>query len=384
MAGTEGLLIHHWAMDEEAAGALAAQLSPREEDIIASYVADLSPDAVALRDQSRAEIGELFTGNSDKTLFVGGSCSDDQELDHEVVVDVLHAVHDAYNGDVIGAARINGAKPRSGGKPVEQGGDWTGEWHSTDPKVREHLFGNYRTTFEEGIPIFTEITGTSQIGALAPFLSGIWLGARDMPSSGLRAMASAFHLPVGVKNGTDGKVDTLQRALVNITRSSAENSDSGADLGTLASSPMSRGIPTGVLPVGAGNPQTAVIARGHDLPEKSLNAEERRSMALKHLSDLCLLSGEINRTVILDGSHDVPKMFDIERSNSTRFPEVMEKIFAAMAKGEIQQAQRIRGLMVEIGSGHGSTDPNWIMTPTSQKALIGIVGQLVGQPLPIS
>lgn len=368
---TTELLEHHWALDSKAAEALSSDLNQSEQDLLADRVGSLSVDSVMMRDNNRDEIGRIYTGNSDKILIVKGPCSLDRGTDYRQVFELLATMQEKHP-DIVFAFRGNGAKPRTGGASEERGGDWTGLWNSTDPEDREYLFDIYRKAMDFGIPILTEITGPNQAGSLAPFLSGIWLGARDMPSTGLRTMASAIHLPVGVKNGLDGKVDTVESCLVNIARSTMDNSGSGVDLGTIASSPGQRGIPVGILPVGEGNTKVGIIARGYELP-KSMAREERREAALRHISELCVLAARRGNRVIIDGSHAVPPMFDIERTDGDRFPRVMKEIFYAISQSEIDQFDKIKGLLFEIGPNVGRTDRNWVITEDTADQLSEII-----------
>ena len=367
------LLQNHWAMDSRAAEYLASDLSSQEEDIISAHVADIPAAALKMRDSNRQEFADVILGRSTKFLCGAGPCSQDRELDQQLVNQVALALTEQYGDMVLPLARINGAKPRSGGKPIEDGGDWTGLYHSMRTGDRKHLFDTYLESLDSGIACITEITNPNQLGALAPFLSGFWLGARDMPSTGLRTMTSAFHLPALIKNSKDGKASTVKAALENIARSSSDNSDSGLDMGTIASSPTSRGVSTGILPIGEGNSVTAIISRGYAVDRRGVLAEEREKAGIDHISVMNQLAAEMGRPNVLDGSHDAPKMFNIAADDPGRFAKVMEKITEKILSGEIQNPDVIRGVLVEVGSDVGRTDPNWVINEHTVSQLGDII-----------
>ena len=276
MSETAQYLNHHWALDEQAAEFLGQQIDKRgQAGYVEAIVEQLDEKAVIQRDLNRQRIGQIFRRENGEGLMAQGPCSMDGYSDLGELFNYLEEVQEAHPNDVT-AVRMNSAKPRTAG-------NWTGLFYATDPSKRARIFELYQQAFNRGIPIITEMTQETQLGALAPWLSGYWLGARDMASSTLRTVSSAYHMPVGVKNGLDGNPQDVRNAIKVIHSNSSDNKGSGADLGTIASTVDFPGIATGIVPVGEGNPDVAIFARGYELPE-GMPAEERRERALGYIS----------------------------------------------------------------------------------------------------
>lgn len=249
-------------------------------------------------------------------------------------------------------------------------------WYSLDRDERAAMFNVYQRAVDRGIAVVTEMTQETQLGALAPWLSGYWLGARDMPSSTLRTVSSVYHLAVGVKNGIDGNPKDVANAVKVIRSNSADNRYSGADLGTVAATADFRGLATGVLPVAQGSQEVAVFARGYPLPE-DMTARERRTIALEHLSRMCTLGAQLGCAVVIDGTHDVPPMFDIDKKDPDRIIPVMQEFNRAVADGSIRDAHHLAGVIAEVSTSEGFTDPNYVLDTERKRQLGELVAETV-------
>ncbi len=366
---TSEKLQDHWAMDRAAADELGDRIETfGQTGVIDAVLENLSDEAVRRRDNNRDAIGKIFRKESDKGLAIIGPCSLDDLTDYTSLFDYIDEMQEEHPEDVF-AVRLNDAKPRTSG-------GWTGLWYSTDPDERKKIFDVYSQALERGIPIMTEITQTTQLGALGPMLSGIWLGARDMSSTSLRTMASAIHLPVGVKNGVDGDLLTIENSVKAIRSSTAQNEGSGVDLGTIASSHASLGIPTGILPVGEGNPSVALIARGYNLPE-NMPSDQKRIAALGYLSSVFTLGTKLGSAVMIDGTHSVPPMFDVDRKNPDRIIPVLEEFNNAIRQGELEDAEQLVGIIAEVGPNIGRTDPNYVLDDDRKAQLAKVMGATI-------
>lgn len=365
---TEQLLTHHWAMDPMAAGVLSDTLSQQESERIHEVSESLDPLAVAMRDHNRMMLGRVFRGEVKMHVSVKGPCSADDETLSDELLDVLDW-HDTQHDDIISATRINGAKPRT------QGG-WRGLAYSTNPAERAALHAIYRKAMQRGRPAVTEITDPSELGEFAPYLSGFWLGARDMASTALRAASSLIHLPVGAKNGMDGSPKVVENTLQAIGMNTVDNKGSGVNLGVLAAGPGHRGIPTGILPIRFGNDTRAIIARGYALPEGT-SSERGRQLAIEHLSQLCTLATNLDSVVLIDKTHGAPAMFGIGSKDQDRFPQVNEEIAKAVEAGEIENADRIIGDIAEVSTAAGQTDPNFIVNGGNRQVLSDLTGRAI-------
>ncbi len=364
------LLEHHWAMDELAAQTLAERLPSEGVDHLTSICENLGNLATNLRDGHRRTLGNIYSGQSRKKLLAGGPCSGDNETDIEPVLDLLQEIHED-RPDVEVVYRLGGSKPRSGAAS----GNWRGLFNSIVRSDQESLYATYRQVYERGIGIISEFTDPIYLGALAPYLSGDWLGSRHMTSSDLRAVISGIHLSSLIKNDLSGDPDHIKRALAATRSNSEENLGSGFQLGTIGSTPNHLGYPTGVLPVGTGNYQVGIVARGYEL-HKHTTRDERREKVAAHISALCGIAEQFDSAVIIDGSHKVPPMYDIDAAIGDRFFEVMEKIRRSMEDGEISDMDRIRGVMVELSTNEGRTDKNMVIGPDTKEKLLDIMDNL--------
>lgn len=369
---TTEILVEHWALDETAAGSLASQLNAEEAERLEGFVEPLE-EGVKVRDYYRDEIGAIFEGKSSKRLMIIGPCSLDIDVDYTDLFDYIEELQAVHEEDAIIALRGNGAKPRTSG-------GWTGLFYATSAKERGALESIYLDAFSRGIPIVTEVTQPTELGSLAPYLSGFWLGARDVQSTALRSIASAYHLPVGIKNDPSGSFEVVENTIKAVRKKSGDNDGSGVDLGTIASSSVHpRGISTGVLPVGEGNQQTAIIARGYKLPDAMPSAEKRKA-AIAHLSGLCAVGLKTGSAVIVDVSHGVAPMLDVGGKDQDRVVKVLREFHQALRNGELTDSEVLAGIMGEVGVVTGRTDPNHLLTPEN-RAHLGQLAQITFQLL---
>ena len=364
-------LTNHWALNPAAAHTAAERMGRVEREQIYRIVEALPEEAVTFRDESRALFAEINTIPAGappppKKAVGQGPCSGDCETAKQALFDHTHQVQ-ADNPNAFVYVRLNGAKPRTNGK-------YLGAHYALDQNERDDFLKITRSAFEQRIPILTEVTAPWQLGIMAPFLTGFWIGARDSTGSDLRATSSGLTLPVGVKNTLDGDTAKLEQAIEAI-RQDNDPQGSGMRLPDIGEDEKQRGISVGTLPA-YGNPNLTIIARGHDSPA-ALTDAERRTKALEHISSLCIVGAREGIAVTIDGSHDTPKMFGIERTSEERFPQVMRKIFEAIANGEIEQADAIRGMLCEMGTATGRTDKNWIVSPKSTKVMSELVRDFI-------
>jgi phospho-2-dehydro-3-deoxyheptonate aldolase len=365
---TTELLIYHWSLDKLAADYFASRMDENDTDHIHKFLDNIEENAEALsiRDSARSELGKIYSGESEKQVIILGPCSLDVETDYAELFSSMKKLQQERPEALI-VLRANGAKPRTNGK-------WRGMHYSTDVSERERLVEIYKQAFEAGIPIVTEVTNSTELGAYAPYLSGYWLGARDMMSTDLRAVAGAYHLAVAVKNGLDGETKTVQNTIEAIRKNTYENEGSGIEI-NIASTPNHAGIASGVLPVGEGNKQVGIIARGYSLPERMSQWRRKRKVA-HHIGKLCLLADEMGSAVLIDGSHEVPPMLKIKKSDGDRFPKVMHEIVKLIHKRKITNAGKIVGFVVEASTTIGKTDKNYIASPENMEALGNVSEEL--------
>lgn len=361
---TSEALQHHWALDSQASDVLAERIDVKGlGHVIEDVQAGLDDDAVEVRDNNRRIVGDIFRGTGKKIIIIG-PCSLDVEVDYVPLYDYIDELQEE-NPEAVIALRANGAKPRTAT-------GWSGLWYGLDPAYRESLFETYQAAFNRGLPLITEITEGNQIGALGPYLSGVWMGARDIEPTAHRGKFAAYHLPTGVKNGATGDLGIVENTVKAIRSNSADNDNSGVDLGTIASGPQFAGIPTGIVPVGEGNPHVAIFTRGYELPA-DMPSEEKRAKAFEYISQTNLLGRKLGSAVVIDGTHSVPPMFDIDRKSANRLVPVLEEIHKGIESGEIVEAEELVGVMGEVGIVIGRTDPNYVLDGPRKEQLRDLI-----------
>ena len=368
---TQELLTHHWALDEMAAEAFTSKINSAEDERIHEVGERFDPVAVSIRDAHRQDIAASYTRQSDQMVFVEGPCSPDADTDYDELFDVIEWLQDEHPQVKMGV-RITGKKPRTKG-------GWRGLAYSTDPKDRQRYHEILTEGLTRGRAIFFEVTDGQELGEYAPYSSSFWLGARDMASTALRAAAAGIHLPWAGKNGLDGSAETLENTLLSARMNSRDSEDSGFNLGTIAADAFHRGIPTGILPIGHGNPYGAIIARGFPIP-KDTPAEKGRLLALEHVSQMCRLGRKLGRTVLIDKTHGAPAMLGIKKDDenySERLVTVSKVITEAIVNGEIDDDEYIGGEVAEIGTTKGRTDPNFIISWQNKSVVSDLIGRAI-------
>lgn len=369
-------LEHHWMFDSVTAHELAIAM-PEEGtehiDALLSRIEQQGPEAIQKRDDNRLEVQKIFNGESDKKLIILGPCSLDADTDYTELFDYIEELQ-FDNPDAMFGLRLNGAKPRS------SGGN-TGLFTTTKPGGRRKQYDAYEDAFQRGIAIFTEVTDKDQFSVLAPYLTGAWIGARDMASTDLRTLFSATRLNVMVKNAVDGGLTSLRDAVSAIRKGTEENDGSGVNLGHIASTCRHEDGGPATFTVGEGNPNVAIIARGYELRDevydgneikmvKNVSEKEAEALAVKHLSEVCMIAAQVDCAAALDGSHKVPEMLSIDkkhRAYGDRFLSVLRKFKVAGKEGRIRNVERLSILLGEISVNVGITDKNLVLTALNKK-----------------
>jgi len=183
-----------------------------------SYEISVSDRAVATITSARTEIASIIHGRSRRLIVVVGPCSiHDVAAAHEYA-DFIAEQRTLHQSSLAILMRVYFEKPRT----VT---GWKGLLN--DP----HLDGTYDVEAglragrrllcdlaDRGIPAASEILDPVSPQYLAELMSWAAIGARTIESQTHREMASGLSMPIGLKNGTEG---TLQTAL-NGLRAAAE------------------------------------------------------------------------------------------------------------------------------------------------------------------
>ncbi len=174
-------------------------------------------------DQQRQEIRQLLQGKDDRLLIITGPCS---LHDPEAALDYgrrLVALNEQLSDRLLIVMRAYVEKPRTttGWKGLaydpdrESTHDGAGDINKGLEVSRKLLL----QLVELGLPLATEALNPMTMMYLEDLISWTAIGARTAESQIHREMISHLSMPVGIKNGTDGSVDTAINAMVSASRS---------------------------------------------------------------------------------------------------------------------------------------------------------------------
>jgi 3-deoxy-7-phosphoheptulonate synthase len=164
---------------------------------------------------SRQEIKNILDGKDHRLLIVTGPCSIISERQALRYGELLAALQTKVTRTIKLVMRTYFEKPRTnvGFKGLISDPDIDKETFDIDKglrKARRILL----TLNEMGVAAGTEILSQTAAERLSGLISWACIGARTTESQNHREWASAFSMPVGFKNGTDGNLATAINALL--------------------------------------------------------------------------------------------------------------------------------------------------------------------------
>lgn len=165
--------------------------------------------------QSRREIQDILTGKDHRLLIITGPCSIISERQALTYGKRLAGLQEKVKKTIKLVMRVYFEKPRTnvGFKGLISDPHLDKKTFDIDEglrKSRRILMG----LNELGVAIGTEILSQTAAERLSGLISWACIGARTTESQSHREWASAFSMPVGFKNGTDGNLDTAINALL--------------------------------------------------------------------------------------------------------------------------------------------------------------------------
>ena len=176
----------------------------------------LSPDAHACVDKTRHDIAKILNGNDDRLMVVVGPCSiHDTRVAHDYAERLLK-LRPQVEDRLLLVMRTYLEKPRTTvgwrGLIDDPAMDGSCDMETGIQVARELLL----SLNERGMPCATESLDPMLTRYTEDLVAWTAIGARTSESQTHRAMASGLPMPVGVKNGTDGRVTTAIDALAAI------------------------------------------------------------------------------------------------------------------------------------------------------------------------
>ncbi|GAB1645434.1 3-deoxy-7-phosphoheptulonate synthase [Krasilnikovia sp. MM14-A1259] len=192
---------------------------------------DLLPTPAQLRDeiplplragnavhQARDAITRVLHGTDDRLVVVAGPCSVHDPAAALSYAERLLALADRTADDVIVVMRVYVEKPRT-----RLG--WKGLVSDPDLNGSDDLGGGLRLSrrlmveiANAGLPVACEFLDPVPHRYLSDAVSWSCIGARTVQSPVHRQFASGLHMPVGIKNATNGGVEDAVDAIVTASR----------------------------------------------------------------------------------------------------------------------------------------------------------------------
>ena len=175
----------------------------------------MTPRATQTVMESRQAIKDILDGKDSRLLVITGPCS---IISHRQAVkygELLAGLQEKVNDKIMLVMRVYFEKPRTnvGFKGLISDPHIDKKTFDIDEglrKARKILMD----LIEMGVATGTEILSQTAAERLSGLLSWACIGARTTESQNHREWASAFSMPVGFKNGTDGSLDTAINALL--------------------------------------------------------------------------------------------------------------------------------------------------------------------------
>ncbi len=166
-------------------------------------------------EQSRQEIMNILGGKDNRLLIVTGPCSIISERQAFRYAELLAGLQEKVQKTMKLVMRVYFEKPRTnvGFKGLISDPHIDKKTFDIDEglrKARKILL----TINEMGVAAGTEILSQTAAERLSGLIAWACIGARTTESQNHREWASAFSMPVGFKNGTDGNLATAINALL--------------------------------------------------------------------------------------------------------------------------------------------------------------------------
>ena len=182
---------------------------PIPQEIKKEYPLSVAYELV--KKQRDEEIARIFTGESDKLLFIIGPCSADRE---DAVMEYIHRLakmQEQVRDKILILPRIYTNKPRTNGT------GYKGMVHQPDPTKGEDMLEGllsirklHRRAIEEtGFTCADEMLYPENYRYLSDLLSYVAVGARSVEDQQHRLTVSGMDIPAGMKNPTSGDLSVM-------------------------------------------------------------------------------------------------------------------------------------------------------------------------------
>ncbi|MCL1872443.1 MAG: 3-deoxy-7-phosphoheptulonate synthase [Promicromonosporaceae bacterium] len=284
---------------------------------------------------SRRAVRDVLVGEDDRLLVIVGPCSVHDPAAALDYASRLAPLARELADELVVVMRVYFEKPRT-----------TVGWKGliNDPHLdgshdvlhglrlaREVLLG----VLDAGVPAATEFLEPTSPQYIADAVTWGAIGARNVESQVHRQLASGLSMPVGMKNATDGDVQTAVDACIT---AASEHTFFGAD-----SEGRAAAVET------TGNPDCHVILRGGRGGPNYARTDVEAALGVARASGL---GGAVEAGLVVDASHGN------SGKDHVRQAAVVREIAARLAEGE----QGITGLMMESFIEAGAQAPGPLPT----------------------
>ncbi len=300
-----------------------------------------SPESLEHTARNRDTISSILAGRDDRMLAIVGPCS---IHDPEGAMDYagrLRELADRVSDRLFVVMRVYFEKPRTtiGWKGLINDPDLD---DSCDLVKGLHLARDLmRSISGLGLPVATEFLDPIVPQYLADLVSWAAIGARTTESQTHREMASGLSMPVGFKNGTDGRIQTAVDAMIAASR---PHSFLGID----------RSGKTSVIKT-AGNPDCHLVLRG-GIQGPNYDREQVR------LAGEALRNAGVQPAMLVDCSHansnkDPGRQVEVWKDIVQQRSEGTNGLIGGMIESYLEEGnQPLRGTRDDLVYGRSITD----------------------------
>ncbi len=174
----------------------------------------MSPELQQIKKSRDEEIRKIFTGESNKFIFIIGPCSADNEDAVCDYVNRLARIGEEVKEKILIIPRIYTNKPRTNGS------GYKGMLHQPNPEDKSDFVAGLKAIRKMHIRAIEETHLTAADEMLYPenwlymedLLSYVAIGARSVEDQQHRLTASGMDIPVGMKNPTSGDFSVMMNS----------------------------------------------------------------------------------------------------------------------------------------------------------------------------
>lgn len=268
----------------------------------------------------RQQIRHILNGDDSRLMVITGPCSLHDEVAVLDYAKRLKALSDQVADNILIVMRAYVEKPRTTtgwkGLAYDPQRNGTGDIEHGLHCSRKLML----KLVELGLPLATEALNPMTMMYLDDLISWTAIGARTAESQIHREMISHLTMPVGIKNGTDGSVNTAVNAMISASRPHhCLGMDDNGNIAMLDT---------------PGNPDTHVVLRGG----RNLTNYDAHSIAqtLEQLQK-AEQDNQLHAKVIVDCSHD-----NSQKQHDNQLP-IAKEVVQQIVDGN----RGIRGIMLE-------------------------------------